>query len=77
MPPASWAPQSSSDLVPLPIYSLIPQKHQGGHENTFPPPQPSVPVRSHLGTFSGVLPEGDSIAEGLYINTIASPMKRE
>ena len=47
------------------------------HENTFPPPQPFVPVRSHLGAFFGVLSEGDSIMEGLYINTIALPLNRE
>ena len=58
----------------IPIY---PQTNRGIHENTFPLPQPSVPVRSHLGTFSGTLPEGDSITEGFYINTIALPMKRE
>ena len=29
------------------------------------------------GAFSGDLPEGDSIMEGFYINTIACPMKRE
>ena len=40
------------------------------HENTFPPPQPSVPVRSHLGAFFGDLSEGDSITKGMYINTI-------
>jgi hypothetical protein len=34
-------------------------------------------VRSHLGAFSGILPEGDSITEGIYINTIALAMKRE
>ena len=43
----------------------------------FPPPQPSVPVRSHLGAFSSALPEGASITEGFYINTIASPMMCE
>ena len=75
--PTLWAPQSSPDLVPSPIYTLIPQKHQGSHENTFPLPQPSVPVRSHLGAFSGVLPERDSITEGFYINTITLVMKRE
>ena len=47
------------------------------HKNTSPPPQPSVLVRSHLGTFFGTLPEGDSITEGFYINSIALPMKRE
>ena len=35
------------------------------------------PMRSHLGAFSGIMPEGDSIMEGFYINTNASPMKRE
>ena len=41
------------------------------HKNTFPPPQPSVPVRSHLGA------QGDSITEGFYINSIALLMKHE
>ena len=57
--------------------STCPENIQEHHETLFPPPQPSVPVRSHLGAFSGVLPEGDLITEGFYINTIASPMKRE
>jgi hypothetical protein len=34
-------------------------------------------MRSHLGAFSGTLPEGDSIKEGLYINLAALPMMRE
>jgi hypothetical protein len=34
-------------------------------------------MRSHLGAFSGILLEGESITEGFYINTIALPMKRE
>ena len=51
--------------------------NQESHENTFPPPQPSVPVRSHLCAFSGVLLEGELITEVFYINTMASPMKRE
>ena len=58
----------------LHIYS---QTTRGIHENTFPPSQPSVPVRSHLGAFSCILPEGDSITEGFYINSIALPMKPE
>ena len=45
--------------------------------NLFPPPQTVVPVRSHLGAFSGAPPEGALITEGFYINTIASPMMCE
>ena len=61
-------------LLYIPTY---PQTTRYGAKNLIPPPQPSVPVRSHLGTFSGILPEGDSITEGFFINTIASPMMRE
>ena len=77
------APHPCGPLVAPPtnffcLYILLyPENIQGSHETTFPPPQPSVPVRSHLGAFSGILPEGESIMEGFYINTIASPMKRE
>ena len=56
---------------------LYPRSIRKSHETTFPPLQPSVPMRSHLGAFSGNLSEGESITEGFYINTIASPMKRE
>jgi hypothetical protein len=34
-------------------------------------------MRSLLGAFSDDLPEGDSITEGFYFNTIAPPMMRE
>ena len=56
------------------IYTENIQEH---HETLFPPPQPSIPVRSHLGAFSGAPPEGESITGGFYINTIASPMMCE
>ena len=56
---------------------LYPRNIKGSHGTTFPLPQPSVLVRSHLGAFSGNLLEGGSITEGFYINTIASSMKRE
>ena len=60
------------------LYILIyPKNIREHHETLFPPPQPSVPKRSHLGAFFGAPPEGESITEGFYINTIASPMMCE
>ena len=76
-PPPSWAPRGSTDLLLPPIYTYVPQTIRDGAKNLFPPSQPSVPVRSHLGAFSGAPPEGESITEGFYINTIASPMMCE
>ena len=76
-------PHPHGPLVAPPTYffllyiSIYPKKIQEHHETLFPPPQPSVPVRSHLGAFSGAPPEGASITEGFYINTIASPMMCE
>ena len=62
----------------LRLYILIyPKNSQEHREILFPPPQPLVPVRSHLGAFSGAPSEGESITEGFYINTIASSMKCE
>ena len=41
------------------LYILIYTENIREHDETlFPPPQPSVPVRSHLGTFSGDMLEG-------------------
>ena len=80
-PGGRHAPHPRGPLVAPPTYFfrlyilLYPEKIQGSHESTFPPPQPSEPVRSHLGAISGDLPEGDSITEGFYINT--SPMMCE
>ena len=74
------SPHPRGPLIAPPTYFvrlyilLYPENIQGSHETTFPPPQLSVPVRSHLGAFSGDLPEGDSIMKGFYINTIASPI---
>ena len=70
-------------LVVQPTYFFLlymftyPENIQEHHETLFPPPQPFVPKRSHLGAFSGAPPEGESIMEGFYINTIASPMMCE
>ena len=60
------------------LYILTyPQTIRYGAKNLIPPSQPSVPTRSHLGACSGAPPEGASITEGFYINTIASPMMCE
>ena len=76
-PPPSWDPRSSTDVLLSPIYILIPWKHPGEPRNHFSTATTFCTVRSPLGTFSGDLPEGDSITEGFYINTIASPMMCE
>ena len=68
------APPTYSFLLYIPTY---PQTTRHGAKNLIPPPQPFVPMRSHLGTFSGDQPEGESISECFYINTIAPPMKCE
>ena len=59
------APHPRGPLVAPPTYFfhlyilLYPKNIQGHHETLFPPPQPSVPVRSHLGAFSGAPSEGN------------------
>ena len=68
------APPTYFFLLYIPTYPQTIEEH---HENLIPPPQPSVPVRSHLGAFFGGPPEGESITEGFYINTITSPMMSE
>ena len=68
------APSTYFFLLYIPTY---PETIEELHENLIPPPQPSVPVRSHLGAFSGAPPEGESITEGFYINTIAPLMSCE
>ena len=59
------------------VYLRTPQTTRYGAKTLIPPPQPSIPMRSHLGAFSGAPPEGALITEGFYINTIASPMMCE
>ena len=71
---AHVAPRTYFFLLYIPMY---PQTIRYGAKNPFPPPKPSVPVRSHLGAFSGAPPEGALITEGFYINTIASLMMCE
>ena len=77
-PPGLWAPRESPNPNSSSIYILKYSPNiRSVHQNTFPPPQASVPVRSHLGAFSSSLPEGDSIMEGFYINLAALLMKCE
>ena len=57
--------------------STYPPNIQEHHKNLIPLPQPFVPERSHLGAFSGAPPEGALITEGLYINSMASPVMCE
>ena len=68
------APPTYSFLLYIHTYS---QTIRTGAKNLIPPPQLSVSTRSHLGACSGAPPEGVSIMEGFYINTIAPPMKCE
>ena len=68
------APSTYSFLLYIPTY---PRQIRYGAKNLIPPPQLSVSTRSHLGACSGAPPEGASIMEGFYINTIASPMMCE
>ena len=76
-PPPSWAPPAPPTYF-LRLYILLyPETFGESHENLIPPPQPSVPERSHLGAFSVAPPEGELITEGLYINSMASPMMCE
>ena len=76
-------PHPRGPLVAPPTYffllyiSIYPENIQEHHETLFPPPQPSVPVRSHLGAFSRAPSEGALITEGLYINSMAPPMMCE
>ena len=81
--PPGRALHSHGPLVAPPTYFFLlyiptyPQTIKSDHENLIPPPQPSVPVRSHLGAFFGAPPEGASITEGLYINSMAPSMMCE
>ena len=78
--PPGCALHPRGTLVASPTYFFLlyiptyPQIISRGAKTLFPPLQPSVPVRSHLGAFSGASPKGALITEGFYINTIASPM---
>ena len=55
----AYSPGRALPLVAQPTYFFLlyiliyPENIQEHHETLFPPPQPSVPVRSHLGALSG------------------------
>ena len=82
-PPPRRALHPRGPPVAPPTYSFllyIPTNHQttrDGAKNLIPPSQLSVSTRSHLGACSKAPPEGASITEGFYINTVASPMMCE
>ena len=56
---------------------LYPKNIQGSHETSFPPPATFGTHEIPSGDLSDDVPEGYSITEGFYINTIASPMMCE
>ena len=73
MPPPLWAPHSSTDVLLPPIYTHIPRKHPGAPQN---------PIYTAATFCTCEIPswglfrrsaEGESITEGFFINTIASP----
>ena len=76
-PPPSWALHCYTGVLLPPIYIHVPPNIQEHHKNLIPPPQPSVLERSHLGAFSRAPSEGALITEGLYINSMASPVMCE
>ena len=77
------APHPRGPLKAPPTYffllyiSTYPENIQEHHENLFPPPQPSISARSHLGAFAGAPPEGESTRKGLYIISKALLMSCE
>ena len=76
-PPASWAPRSSTDMLLPPIYTYVPPNDQIRIQNPNSTFVTFCIHEIHLGACSGAPPEGASITEGFYINTIASPMMCE
>ena len=75
--PTLWAPWCPPDLDLPPISSHIFPHHQKHPRKHFSTAATFYSCEIPLGAFFGILPEGDSITEGFYINTIASPMKPE
>ena len=76
-PPPSWAPRGSTDLLLSPIYTHIPWKHLRAPRNPISTAATFCTREIPSWGFFCALPEGESITEGFYINTIASPMMCE
>ena len=76
-PHASWAPRSSTDALLPPIYIHVPPNDRGRSQKPNSTAATFCIHEIHLGAYSGDPPEGASITEGFYINTIASPMMCE
>ena len=76
-PPPSWAPRCSTDVLLPPIYIHVPPKHLGA------PRKPNSTAATFCAreipswAFSEAPPEGALITEGLYINSMASPVMCE
>ena len=78
VPPHPRGPPLAPPMPSFLLYiSSYPENIEATDETLIPPPQHSVPVRSHVGACSGASSEGGSITECFYINTIASPMSCE
>ena len=76
-PPPSWAPCCSTDVLLPPIYTHVPPNDQIRSQN---PNSTTITFCIHeipSWAYSRAPPEGASITEGFYINTIASLMKCE
>ena len=76
-PPALWAPRDSPHLILSPIYSHIFPNHQKYPQKHFSTAATFYTCEIPSWGLSDILPEGDSVTEGFYINPISLLMKRE
>ena len=75
--PPLWAPCCSTDVLLPPIYTYVPPNGRIWSQNPNSTAVTFCIHETHLEACSGAPPEGASITEGFYINTIATPMKCE
>ena len=76
-PPPSWGPRCSTDVLLPPIYTYVPPNYQIRSQKPNSTAATFCTREIPFGACSGAPPEGASITEGFYINTIASPMMCE